>query len=915
MAKQLTCQRYILKLRSSRLRKARWNLTLPLAEARRNDELISLADSQIIRWLDELNGITDADAQAKAIKYEIRRLKREPNDIQTRRRIRKLYEELDAIQFKPDYVCLIMDREKDYHQACKGFKINGMTFHRLLGTNGGVKSSTIVFIADRHGDEIRRRIDNGREPDTPLVPAKLEAYKALTCSASTPVSQPNGIIVVPDCETEFFSDVVYIDDTDTGEPSMETKAGEPVTLNESDGYGIMLPSLAERWATDIGIDYLPSGVNTRYSFEKGMVFTFDYLEFAETVAGSYMVTDAWGQERDVRDAELILTTSMVKLWDSYDSCEEYIRNCTENHYTFGVAKVAPKALEDEHTMNYQFLNPFDLTDEDIDELIEPTMSEIQDVLNDDWRKTVLFAKGVGLNEHSIERMEDDFIKAMLVEPGMIDDPYVQSKIFQLIKRRITDAEVGVIKTHGNYSIVCGDPYSLCQSMFGLPVTGLLKPGEIYNRYWVDAKSLDLLCFRAPMTCMENIRAVHVNTSAEAQHWYQYMTTCTLFNSFDDAASALNGMDKDGDLVMLTDNPVLLRRHKRLPTITCVQHKAEKKVVTDADAVAANINSFGDDIGKITNRITAMYDVRSRFTPGSPEYEELEYRIRCGQKLQQDAVDKSKGIISNPMPRAWYDRHYALAIEDDARRALYLSILADKKPYFMRYIYPDLMRQYNTYIKSTDKKSMREFGLSVAELLATPADKLTEQQADFLSYYTRMMPVGTEDCVTNRICRRFESAFKGYVGKHNATTEFDYTIMKSGVDYRKEAYFDILHLYEEYNRRLRAVMVYAGRERVDDDETSMLLSAMNSEFRASCRKVCPNSRELCDIMLDICYKRSSTKQFVWSVCGEDIIDNLLDCSGGTVWCPVPDEHGDISFGGRRFFFVQKELEGWNEYHYE
>lgn len=915
MAKQLTCQRYILKLRSSRLRKARWNLTLPLAEARRNDELISLADSQILRWLDELNGITDADAKAKSIKAEIRRLKKEPNSLQARKRMRRLYEELDTIQFKPDYVCLIMDREKDYHQACKGFKINGMTFHRLLGTNGGVKSSTIVFIADRHGDEIRRRIDNGRNPDTPLVPAKLEAYKALTCSASTPVSQPNGIIVVPDCETEFLSDVVYIDDTETGEPSMETKAGETITLNESDGYGIMLPSLAERWATDIGIDYLPSGVNTRYSFEKGMVFTFDYLEFAETVAGSYTVTDAWGQERDVRDAELILTTSMVKLWDSYDSCEEYVRNCTENHYTFGVAKVTPEELEDEHTMNYQFLNPFDLTDDDIDKLIEPTMSEIQDVLSDDWRKTVLFAKGVGLNENSIERMDDDFIKAMLIEPSMIDDPYVQSKIFRLIKRRITDAKVGVIKTHGNYSIVCGDPYSLCQSLFGLPVTGLLKPGEIYNKYWVDANSLDLLCFRAPMTCMENIRAVHVNTSQDAQHWYRYMTTCTLFNSFDDAASALNGMDKDGDLVMLTDNPVLLRQHKRLPTITCVQHKAEKKVVTDDDAVAANINSFGDDIGKITNRITAMYDVQSRFSPGSPEYTELEYRIRCGQKLQQDAVDKSKGIISNPMPRSWYDKHYAMAIEDEAVRELYLAILADKKPYFMRYIYPDLMRQYNTYIKSTDKKSMREFGRCVSELDGISAEDLTEQQAEFLRYYKRMMPVSTADCVTNRICRRFEDAFGGYVGKHNATTEFDYAIMKSGVSYRKETYYDILHLYDDYNRRLRAVMVYAGRERVDDDEVSLLLSTMNSEFRAACRKACSNSKELCDIMLDICYKRSSTKQFAWSVCGEDIIENLLARSGGTIWYPIPDEHGDVDFGGRRFSFVQKELEGWNEHHTE
>lgn len=44
MAKQLTGQRYIYKIHSARLRKAKWNLTLPLAEARRNEEVVSLSD-------------------------------------------------------------------------------------------------------------------------------------------------------------------------------------------------------------------------------------------------------------------------------------------------------------------------------------------------------------------------------------------------------------------------------------------------------------------------------------------------------------------------------------------------------------------------------------------------------------------------------------------------------------------------------------------------------------------------------------------------------------------------------------------------------------------------------------------------------------------------------------------------------
>ena len=263
ISKQLVCQKYIYKIHSSRLRKAKWKLTLPISEARKNDEIISLADSQVLRWIDEINGITDADAIARETKLQIRQLRKEPNSIQNRKQIKSLYSKLDDVQFKPDYMCVIMDKESDYRRACRGFSINGVKYQRLLGTNGGVKNETIVFVSSKVVDELRRRIDNGRDLSVEMVPAKLEAYKALTCSASNPVSMPKGILVVPDCETEFLSDIIYLNDEGQVEPLMEERNNVMVQLNESDGYGLMLPSLAARWSEELGLDYLVSGVNTR----------------------------------------------------------------------------------------------------------------------------------------------------------------------------------------------------------------------------------------------------------------------------------------------------------------------------------------------------------------------------------------------------------------------------------------------------------------------------------------------------------------------------------------------------------------------------------------------------------------------------------------------------------------------------
>ena len=882
---------------------------MPLSEARKNDEVISLSDSQMLRWIDELNGIEDADYTAKKIKKSIKMLKKQPNSLQNRREIKKLYEKLDKVQHKPDYMCLVIDKEKDYRRACRGFTINDVKYVRLLGTNGGVKNETIVFVSERLSKELRARINNGRDESVTLIPAKFEAYRALTCSGSIPVSMPKGILVVNDCETEFYEDIISLNDANSDEPIMEYVQNEKVQLNESDGYGLMLPSLAERWSKELGLDYLVSGVNTRFSWEKGMIFCFDFLEFADNVAHTRMVKDAWGNEVDISTVELILTTSMLKLWKCYSSIEHYLECCEKNHYTFGVAKTCPKELESERDLNYQFIQSYNLNDEQINELIQPTVDDIKDILSGDYQKAILFLKGMYLNEDNIDYIESDFTKALMIDKRIYNDPFVKRKIYQMVRKRINDAKIGVIRVHGNYSIVSGDPYSLCQSIFGLPVTGLLKKGEAYNRFWVDRNTEKVVCFRAPMTCHNNIRLMHIPNNDEVNHWYRYMTACTIFNSWDTAAHALNGMDKDGDLVLLTDNKVLVENYRPLPAIMCAQRNATKVEVTEELLIQSNIDSFGDDIGKTTNWITTMFDVQSQYEPDSEEYQVLDYRIKCGQLYQQNSIDKAKGIIAKPMPKDWYDRA-ANRITDDLseeevqRRLFNLRVLADKKPYFMRYIYPNLMSQYNTYIKNTDKKCMREFRQTIEELMAKNPDELTQAEAEFIDYYIQRMPVGMHPCVMNKICRRFEEEFDNYFLKNISEEEFDYSIMKSGQEYTTTQYNAIAKLYEQYTKRLQEYMQFSKRERIDEDESATKRSLMIRDFKVECERACSNSAQLCDIILDLCYCRSGSKQFCWDICSEEIIENLLKNNDNTIYFPVQDEDGDIEFCGKRFTLESK-----------
>ena len=771
MSKHLTSQRFVYKIHTSRLRRNKWSLELTPQTARENQELIALSESQIMRWIDEFNGIETPELHIKQIRAEIKKLKKQENLSISRPKIKRLYEELDKYQFKKDYVCVVIDKVTDFERIYKnGFKIGKIRYRWLLGTTGGVKNNTLVFVNEKLIDELKRRINNGRNLEMKFTPAKLEAYMALVCSSSTPVSMPNGVVVVHDCLTHFKSDVIELDDTDFDEPTMKYVKDKEIELDDSDGYGLAMPQLMQRWGEEIHEDFLLPGCVIRNAFCKGAVFPVDFQKFA-TDHGFTQITDVWGNTYNVNDVELILTESMLKLWESYSSIEEYFENCNKNHYSFAITKSSEEELENVRTMNYQFLQSYDFTDEDIDKLIAPTVNEINDILSNDYRKTILYTKGVGLNPNNVQNLDNSFSTALMIEPEMANDPFIISQVNSMIKRRIDEAKVGVLKVPANYSLVSGDPYSLCQSMFGMEVTGLLKSGQVYSKYWIDHGVDEIASFRAPMTSHNNIRRLDVVHTPQMDEFYQYMTTPTIFNSWDMCADAMNGMDKDGDCVINTSFPLLVKKTKKLPAIVCVQRKAPKCVPTDDDIMVSNINSFGNAVGGVTNKITSMFEVQSRFPEDSEEYRTLDYRIKCGQLFQQNSIDKTKGIEAKPMPDYWYNwisnnpypkdkdgNIIELPRQEIERRNFNRKILADRKPYFMQYIYPSDRTNLREYIKKNGEKSLMRFRITLDELLNK--EFKTKEEEHFIDCYHKRMPLGMGPCVINRICWKIENLFDG-----------------------------------------------------------------------------------------------------------------------------------------------------------
>ena len=101
-------------------------------------------------------------------------------------------------------------------------------------------------------------------------------------------------------------------------------------------------------------------------------------------------------------------------------------------------------------------------------------------------------------------------------------------------------------------------------------------------------------------------------------------------------------------------------------------------------------------------------------------------------------------------------------------------------------------------------------------------------------------------------------------------------------------------------------MFAEYEKVDDFEWQSALVEIEEEFERVCTELCPDENMLCNVILDLCYTKSSTKRFAWRMCGSTIIRNLLEFNNGVVKYPIPDDSGDISYAGKRFSLHKKEL---------
>ena len=644
--------RQIVKIPSTLLSesKPKWELKISLQELKANNQLIGLASSYVIRTLDKLSNSDYSEERVVKLKQQKGQLLKEKTTAQTKKQIVKVNKEMFEQLYIPHLCCIHIDKSSHYDRLNKGFTISvyddttgevisSVKFTRFLSTSASIKKSEVFYINSEYKDSMMEHIDCGRDQSVKFVPAKLSAYMALTMSSSNPVRNTYNVCVVNDVEHDITTSVLELDDSKQEEPIITQIDEYKMGLNCSDGFGFIDPQFADLWAEDLHLDYTPSSFITRNAFCKGVLCRFPYKEFAKE-HGIDTITDVWGKVWNIDEVDIVLTTSMLKLANCYSSWDSYYELTQKYGYTFSITKQTPKVLDMERTTNYQFIQAMEWDDEDIRGFLKPSLDEIKEIKGADWRKALVYLRGMSLNEDS-DVIRGDYTTAMMVEPRIIEDSYVRTSINNMIKKRLDDCKKGTIKVRGNYQTVICDPIILAQGMLGLPIKGLLNAGEFHSEFWNRLGVDYVVGFRAPQVSYNNIAQMKLVTNDDTKKWYRYLGEMIIFNGYDATCARMSGCDFDGDTAFTTDNEYIIKgaRRESLPVI-CLQKSADKVVCEETSFINADkilLKGDVEDVGTVTNRATAIESYKAKFPYGSKEWLELDYRVQACIAISQSSI--------------------------------------------------------------------------------------------------------------------------------------------------------------------------------------------------------------------------------------------------------------------------------------
>lgn len=731
--------------------------------------------------------------------------------------------------------------------------------------------------------EVNKRISMDLDfKDKPTVLSKYYAYRGLVLSSCHCIALREWfpkIIVVPDTFTTIPNqkikyvrdeEVEFVDQKTGAKRTWKQKAiakkETDIEINMFDGCGIAHPSLMREVEHRIGTTERINSMVFRMPYFKGVFNEMDYVSFYEE-RGVTEITDIWGIKHSVtRDAEpmFIACESMYKGYKYFkqdgtvNDWNRYKELALKYDHALGIAKWNYQADKEVLVSlgNYQLIQ--DLQNVPFDEfkhLADKSVDWYEKIVRGDPIFTYCFLGALSDNTEPLNH----YVAAIMRNPEMVHEPSVKDYFHSLLDKYRNGFKCGKLFFNATFKFLLPDQIALMEAIAELPIKGCLKADEFYS---FDRRGVILgerALGRNPHIChQEHVKLKGVDNEL-TQKYCSHLVNCCMINVFSITPQRLSGADYDGDLTLLSNEPIIINT---IPDDGYVTIDIEDKVTSLAQVdnlenkLACTLRGLKSMIGEISNMASVYHNRVARTEETKQLYEGY---IDLLSVANGKAVDFAKTGVLYPIPRQ---------ISKWAK--------ASGMPYFFKYNGP---------------------------------------------YYARLHNLSKAHSNMNLLCMSLERWERGVRWRKEPAGSFDWHIMYDDAVGYDQAVFDEIEaifldldkyrkIQLEFEKKCHNWQLYKNdlKDKITKEEAKTYETnwqAIYNVYRNKCKLVCPDVRELANILVVLCYEKypNKFKKFLWHMAGAGVVENIKPVP---VQLPVHDPNGEYEYLGQRYSLAEPKI---------
>lgn len=572
---------------------------------------------------------------------------------------------LTIINLKFTYTCKDENNGKDLKQLREhfyqnGFNLGGVHYVRYKRSSGSSRQGKCLFIDEKLLKAMEKWGECGLKPTGDL--ASWESYKSLSLSSlKGTIDIPlNGILFIQDCKSEFFEEVVSVEEKDgvlvatTKETTIENDIWDGESLLDE---SLFVEDYAEKHMLLLRNKFFKScGFKAKLQkwFKDRIITLADlkakgFITLATDISQIVMVTTP-NSMKFLKFMKGGLTENNVRKWvDKVDS-------------TFGVVKYDKRTKFFGGKMvqsSYQFINTLGFTEGQVEELLNPSKDYLTTIRNDYDFMRYHFSDAYKREENDeteelsdgLAERSDVIFKLMGINYGFKDTKLYYNFRNDVVESQKDRLKKGHILLRGTNATLFGNGPEMLMALSGefdlhskTNKATVLAKGEIACKKFENGEKL--VCARSPHITMGNLYCATNNLSSDVWDYFDLGENIVCVNAIgENIQQRLNGCDYDSDAMLITnDNLIVETSYKqkdkfKVPVCSIESDGKKKPSLSELD-----YNTSENKIGHIVNLSQKLNSILWDKLNSGSDYESIQgiYEDVCKLAvLSGIEIDKAK----------------------------------------------------------------------------------------------------------------------------------------------------------------------------------------------------------------------------------------------------------------------------------